>query len=159
MHAGFAAAHAAEQNRLLRALSLEEYARLLPQLTPVRLGLKQVLVEPDVPIRDVYFIRNGVASIIATEQEGGMVEVGTVGHEGFVGPPVLMGADRTPYRVFMQIEGDAWRLPADAFRRLVDARWYGTSCCATRNTSSTSSRSRWRATACTRSRSGARAGC
>ena len=81
---GFAAAHAAEQNRLLAALPLEEYARLLPQLTPVRLGLKQVLVEPDAPIRDVYFPRDGVCSVIAVEQEGGPIEVGTVGREGFV---------------------------------------------------------------------------
>jgi CRP-like cAMP-binding protein len=33
-----------------------------------------------------------------------------------------MGADRIPYRMFVQVEGDAWRLPADAFRRLVDER-------------------------------------
>ena len=48
--------------------------------------------------------------------------MGTIGREGFVGLPVLHGADRMPYRVFVQIEGDAWRLSADAFRRLVDER-------------------------------------
>jgi CRP-like cAMP-binding protein len=119
---GYAAAHAAEQNRLLRMLPLEEYAGLLPQLTPVRLALKEVLVEPDAPIRDVHFVRSGVGSMIADEQEGGAVEVGTVGNEGFVGLPVLMAADRMPYRVIVQVEGDAWRMPADAFRRLVDGR-------------------------------------
>jgi len=119
---GYATAHAAEQNRLLRALPLAEYARLLPQLTPVVLGLKQVLIEPDAPIRDVYFPRSGVGSMIADEQEGGAVEVGTIGPEGFIGLPVLMGADRMPYRVFVQVEGDGWRLSADAFRRLVDER-------------------------------------
>jgi CRP-like cAMP-binding protein len=119
---GYATAHAAEQNRLLRALPLAEYAHLLPQLTPVVLGLKQVLIEPDAPIRDVYFPRSGVGSMIADEQEGGAVEVGTIGPEGFIGLPVLMGADRMPYRVFVQVAGDGWRLPADAFRRLVDER-------------------------------------
>jgi CRP-like cAMP-binding protein len=119
---GYATAHGAEQNRLLRALPLAEYASLLPQLTPVRLGLKQVLIEPDTPIGDVYFIRSGVGSMIADEQEGGAVEVGTIGPEGFIGLPVLMGADRMPYRVFVQVEGDAWRLSVDAFRRLVDER-------------------------------------
>jgi CRP-like cAMP-binding protein len=119
---GFAVAHGAEQNRLLRALPLDEYTRLLPQLTPVRLGLKQVLVEPDERIRDVYFIREGVSSIIAVEQEGDPVEVGTTGPEGFVGLPVLHGADRTPYRIFIQIEGHGWRLSAEAFARLVDER-------------------------------------
>ena len=119
---GSAAAHAAEHNRLLRALPLAEYARLLPRLTPVALGLKQVLIEPDAPIRDVYFPRSGVGSMIADGQAGGAVEVGTIGPEGFIGLPVLMGADRMPYRVFVQVAGDGWRLPADAFRRLVDER-------------------------------------
>jgi CRP-like cAMP-binding protein len=119
---GFAAAHAAEQNRLLAALPLEEYARLLPRLVPVRLMLKQVLVEPDAPIRDVYFPREGVGSMVAVEQEGGPIEVGTVGRDGFVGLPVLLGADAMPYRVFVQIEGHAWRLSADAFRQITDER-------------------------------------
>jgi CRP-like cAMP-binding protein len=119
---GFAAAYGAEQNRLLRALPLEEYTRLLPQLTPVRLALKQVLIEPDVPIRDVYFLREGVGSMIADEQEGGAVEVGTIGRDGLVGIPVLLGAESMPYRVFVQVEGHAWRLSADAFRQVVDER-------------------------------------
>jgi CRP-like cAMP-binding protein len=119
---GFAAAHAAEQNRLLAALPLEEYALLLPRLTPVRLRLKDVLVEPGVPMRDVWFVREGVASVIATEQAGGDIEVGTIGPEGFVGLPVLNGTDRMPYRVFVQVPGEGWRLPAEEFRRLVDER-------------------------------------
>jgi CRP-like cAMP-binding protein len=119
---GLAAAHGAEQNRLLRALPAEEHARLLPQLTPVRLHLKDVLIEADTPIRDVYFPRQGVCSVLATEQEGGAIEVGTIGWEGFIGLPVLNGADAMPYRVIVQVTGDAWRLSADAFRQLVDER-------------------------------------
>ena len=119
---GFAAAHGAEQNRLLRALPLEEYARLVPQLTPVRLGFKQVLIEPDAPIRDVYFPREGVASIIAVEQEGDPIEVGTIGPDGFIGIPVLHSAESMPYRVFVQIAGHGWRLSADVFRQVIDER-------------------------------------
>jgi CRP-like cAMP-binding protein len=121
-HAGAAMAHEAEPNRLLRALPLEEYEPLLVQLTPQRLRLKQTLIEADTPIMDVYFPREGVCSMIATEQEGGDIEVGTIGYDGFIGLPVLHGADRTPYRTIVQVEGDAWRLPSDAFRRLVDER-------------------------------------
>ena len=119
---GGAAAHAAEPNRVLRALPLDEYERLVPELTPTRLRLRQVLVEADQPIRDVYFIRHGVGSMIATEQEGGAVEVGTMGCEGFVGLPVLHGVETMPYRVFVQVEGDAWRMAADAFGRVIEAR-------------------------------------
>jgi CRP-like cAMP-binding protein len=119
---GLIAAHASESNRLLRALPLDEFEALLPQLTSVRLGLKQVLAEPREPIGDVYFIRSGVASMIAEEQEGGSIEVATIGPEGFVGVPVLLGSDTTPYRMFIQIEGDGWRMSADAFRQQVDER-------------------------------------
>lgn len=116
------AGHEAEPNRLLRALPPDEYARLLPQLTPVRLRLEQVLIEANRPIESVYFVREGVGSMIAAEQEGGHVEVGTVGREGLIGIPVLHAADAMPYRVIVQVEGDAWRLSADAFRRIVDER-------------------------------------
>jgi CRP-like cAMP-binding protein len=121
-HSGAAAAHEAEPNRLLRALPLAEYERLLLQLRPQRLPLKLALIEPDEPITDIYFPREGVCSMIATEQEGGDIEVGTIGNEGLIGLPVLYGTDRMPYRVIVQIEGDAWRLSADTFRRLVDDR-------------------------------------
>jgi len=119
---GLAAAHGAERNRLLTALPVEEYALLLPRLTPVRLHLKDVLIEPHAPIRDILFIREGVGSVIATEQEGGSIEVATIGPEGFVGLPVLNAADSMPYLVMVQVPGDAWRLSADAFRRIVDER-------------------------------------
>ena len=119
---GAATAHGSELNRLLHALPLEEYERILLELTPVRLRLKDVLIEPDAPIADVYVVREGVGSMVATEQEGGDIEVGTMGNEGLIGLPVLFGVDRIPYRVIVQVEGDAWRISADAFQRLVDER-------------------------------------
>ena len=119
---GLAAAHAAEPNLLLRSLPPAEYEHLLVRLTPTRLRLKQVLVEPNEPITHVWFVREGVGSMIATEQEGGDIEVGTVGREGLVGLPVVLGTDFTPNRVIVQVEGDAWRIPADDFRRVLDER-------------------------------------
>ena len=119
---GVAAAHAAESNRLLRVLPVGEYERLLPLLRPVRLRLRHVLVEPMRPIDEVWFVREGVCSTLAVEQEGGEVEVGTVGNEGLVGLPVVLGADSMPNRVMVQIEGDAWRIPAAELRRVLDER-------------------------------------
>jgi CRP-like cAMP-binding protein len=119
---GAAAAHAAEENRLLRALPLADYTWLLPQLTPARLRLRQVLIEPDAPISHVWFVREGVASMITTGHEEGDIEVGRVGCEGLVGLPVLFGDDMLPNRVIVQVEGDAWRIGADAFRHALDAR-------------------------------------
>ena len=119
---GAADAHGAEQNRLLRMLPLEDYEWLLPQLTAQRLHIGEVLIEPDAPIRDAFFVREGVASMIADEQEGGTIEVGTIGSEGFVGIPLVLGGDRMPHRVIVQVEGDSWRLSADALRRAAEER-------------------------------------
>ena len=121
-HEGVALAHASEQNRLLRALPLDEYENLLPHLTSERLGYKQVLIEAEMPITDVYLVREGVASMIASEQEGGSVEVGTIGNDGLVGLPVLLGADTMSATIFVQVEGDGWRMGADEFQRVVDER-------------------------------------
>lgn len=115
-------ARADEPNRLLCTLARDDYEWLLPQLTPTRLRLRDVLIEPEQPIAHVYFVREGVGSMLAVEQEGGEVEVGTIGREGLVGLPVLLGAEASSYRVIVQVEGDAWRMGADAFRRALDER-------------------------------------
>ena len=156
---GVAEARGAEQNRLLAALPLDEYARQQPRLTPVRLHVRDVLVEADVPIRDVWFVREGVCSVLTTAMERHDLEVGTVGCEGSVGLPVLNGAVQTPHRVTIQIAGDAWRLPAGgAARSSTSARRCRSSCCAPRSTSPTTCRSWQRAASSTRSRSAPRAG-
>ena len=119
---GAGAAHRAELNLLLHAVPLDDFAWMLPKLTPVQLRLHDVLVEPGVPISHAWFVRSGLGSIIATEQEGGEVEVGTVGFEGFVGLPLLFGDDTLPNRVIVQVEGEGWRISADDFRRALDER-------------------------------------
>jgi CRP-like cAMP-binding protein len=117
-----AVAQVTERNRLLRALSLDDYAALLPKLAPVRLHSKQVLVEPGVALAHAWFMRRGVASTVAVDEQGDSVEVVSVGLEGFVGLPLLLDDDTLPNRVIVAVEGDAWRIPADEFRRVLDER-------------------------------------
>jgi CRP-like cAMP-binding protein len=154
------AAQATELNRLLRALPADEYASLRPRLTPARLRSRDTLIAPDAPIREVYFPRTGVVSIVAARQDGGVVEVITVGPEGVVGLPVVLGANRR--RTGASSRSKATRGASTPTR---SASWPTRAppsagrCCATRSTSSTACRSRSPATACTRSRRGPRAGC
>lgn len=60
--------------------------------------------------------------MLAADPEGGEVEVGTVGNEGFVGLPLLFGSMESPHRCMAQVEGAAWRLPAEAFTSFIEER-------------------------------------
>lgn len=105
-------------NVLLATLSEEDRALLLPELERVSLEVGEVLYEPDAPITHVYFVHSGVASVVSAMAEG-TVEVGTTGREGFVGVPILLHADSSPTRTFIQVAGAADRMTASRLRELV----------------------------------------
>jgi len=110
------------QNQLLSALPTEEYQRLLPNLESVSLPLKQIkqiIYVPNEPIEYVYFPNNGIVSLVNVTEDGGTVEAATVGNEGMVGIPVLLGADKMIIQAIVQIVGDALRMKADVFKREV----------------------------------------
>jgi CRP-like cAMP-binding protein len=105
-------AHAVEQNALLRALPADEYARLLPHMEPVELGHAQVLWRAEAPIHSVYFPRTAVGSLLTPLEGEKPVEAATVGREGFIGTPVVLGARTTAVEAIAQIPGTAARLDA-----------------------------------------------
>ncbi len=107
------------KNRLLAALPTEEYERLEPYLQRVSLEFHQSLYQPNEPIEHVYFPTDGVVSLLNLMENGDAVEVGTVGNEGMVGLPVLLGANTIPGQAFSQIPGAALRMRANVFQREV----------------------------------------
>ncbi len=107
------------KNQLLSALPPEEYERFLPQLEPVDLTFKQIIYTPNQPIEYVYFPNRGIVSLVNLTENGGTVEAATVGNEGMVGIPILLGTDRMIGQAMVQVAGDALRMRADAFRHQV----------------------------------------
>ncbi len=107
------------KNRLLATLPTEEYERLEPYLQRVSLEFHQSLYQPNEPIEHVYFPTDGVVSLLNLMENGDAVEVGTVGNEGMVGLPVLLGANTIPGQAFSQIPGAALRMRANVFQREV----------------------------------------
>lgn len=107
------------KNRLLSALPDSEYERLLPHLEQVSLTLKQIIYMPNEPIEYVYFPNSGIISLVNLTEDGGTVEAATVGNEGMVGIPLLLGADRMMGQAITQIVGDALRMKADVFKQEV----------------------------------------
>jgi hypothetical protein len=97
-------------NRLLASLPAADYRRLAAQLEPLAFRRGQPLHGIHQPIANVYFPRNGVASVVTRMSEGGALEVATIGNEGIVGLAVHLGDGRSPMETFVQIPGDAARL-------------------------------------------------
>ncbi|KQP92389.1 CarD family transcriptional regulator [Methylobacterium sp. Leaf113] len=95
----------AVRNRLLKRLAPSDFALLQPHLRSLPTELRQGLIQPHQPIRDLFFPEAGYASI--TTSGNSKVEVGIIGPEGVVGAaPVLLGSDRTPYDHFVQNAGE-----------------------------------------------------
>ncbi|MEH2184505.1 Crp/Fnr family transcriptional regulator [Nostoc sp.] len=103
-------------NRLLAALPTSDYQRLVPHLKLVSLSTRQVIYEPGEPIAHVYFPQHGAVSLVASMDDGSMMEVGIVSNEGMLGIPIILGGDTTTTKAFVQVSGAAMQLDADVLK-------------------------------------------
>jgi CRP-like cAMP-binding protein len=97
-------------NRLLAALSDDDYALLQPHLVQVDLVREQVLIEPGEEIQHCWFIEAGIASVIAGSVRGDQVEIGIIGWEGMVDVAVIHDLNRSMLRCMVQAAGSAYRI-------------------------------------------------
>lgn len=98
------------RNRLLRALSPDDFALLQPHLELMTTQLREEMVEANTPIQEMYFPEIGFTSV-ATAIMGRQIEVGLIGREGLVGAtPVLLASDCTPQQSFIQMAGEVLRI-------------------------------------------------
>jgi CRP-like cAMP-binding protein len=97
--------HTTVRNRLLKAMSPDDFTLLQPHLQPMATELRQTLIAPHEPVRQLFFPEVGYTSIVTGGS--GKVEIGIIGREGLVGAsPILLGSDRTPYHHFVQGPGE-----------------------------------------------------
>jgi hypothetical protein len=85
------------RSRLLASLPRVEYERLRPHLEEVELEYRQVLYRENRSIEFIYFFETGVGSLVNTMRNGAASEVGTIGNEGVVGVPVVLGDRRSAF--------------------------------------------------------------
>lgn len=107
-------------NRLLDNLPGGVLETLRPQLDRIPLALGSAMIAPHEPIRRVFFPINCLGSLVTVLEDGTTIEAGTVGREGMVGLPVVLDAQSTPMQTLTQIAGDAWTMPASAFKAAFD---------------------------------------
>ncbi len=100
------------KNCVLASLSAAEKKRLAPHLSPVVLKVNRTLHDPGQTVDTVYFLEEGICSVVVTMKNGNTVEVGITGRDGFVGLPAVLGTGHSPNRAFMQIPGHGFSVKA-----------------------------------------------
>jgi len=110
------ARHSPRQNHLLNALPANDYERIAEYLELVPLQLGEVLYEPDVPLRYVYFPTTAIVSLLYVMEDGASAEIAIVGNEGILGIALFMGGETTPSRAVVQSAGYGYRLKAQLLK-------------------------------------------
>ena len=105
------ATHVPTENHLLRTLTADSMARLLPHLERIELPLGTVLYESGEALHHVYFPVDCIISLLYVLLDGSSAEIAVVGNDGLVGIPLFMGGETTSNRALVQSAGHAYRLP------------------------------------------------
>lgn len=100
------------KNRLLAALPKADFTRFFSKLEPIDLTLRQVLQVTAEPFEYVYFMEQGISSVLTIMADGSASEVGMIGNEGMVGISALLGDRPSAQQIIAQFPGKALRMPA-----------------------------------------------
>jgi CRP-like cAMP-binding protein len=106
------AQHMPRQNRLLAALPVEDYERLLPDLEPVPLPLGWTIHGANDREQYLYFLTAGIVSRVYVMENGASAEFAVTGSEGVIGVASFLGGESTPSQAVVLSAGYAYRLGA-----------------------------------------------
>lgn len=116
-----AVAAPAHDNLILRALSASEFDGLAPHLERVTLTSGQVIGQPGHALQHVYFPLSCSVSWVSHTADGESAELALVGRDGLVGAQQVLGGLAMQHTVQVQCGGQALRIGADVFQRLLGA--------------------------------------
>lgn len=102
-------------NRLLAALPGDSRERLSPFLESVGLRRGSVIQTPGAQIEYVYFLDEGLVSLIKTMADGRGIEVAAISSEGMVGWSAI-GTGKALVEAVVQLPGSARRLGVERVR-------------------------------------------
>lgn len=103
------------ENRFLAALPQDEYERFVPHLEEVDLTFGTTIYDRGQTIDYVYFPTGSIFSLLAVGPDDLTLEMGIVGREGMVGVPVFADDRISTFRVVVQGDGTAMRMPTADF--------------------------------------------
>jgi CRP-like cAMP-binding protein len=103
-------------NRLLAALSPDDFALLKDDLKPETWDVRNVVEKRNARIERVCFPDRGIISVVAVADKT-EVEVGLIGCEGVSGLAIIHGDDQSPHSTYVQLAGSGHSISTDAFQR------------------------------------------
>jgi CRP-like cAMP-binding protein len=110
------------RNPLLRALLQDAGAPAAHSVEFFpRVPAGTVLLGPRAPMTAVYFPVRAVIALAIIMEDGRAIEIATVGNEGIVGLPLLLGVTQQAECAVVQIAGEVARLPAPLLTQALDA--------------------------------------
>ena len=109
------------RNRLLLALPSRNLKRLMPELENISCHRAQVLMNVDSALDYIFFPDSGVVSVVAVYADGSIIEMATVGREGFTDVQAVFGARRSSIQLLVQIPGTAAKMSRATFMRAMQS--------------------------------------
>lgn len=103
-------------NRFLGLLRADDLAALEPYLEFHPLKAGATLLRPDVAISHMYFVIDGMVSLVQLMECGKFTETAIVGREGVVGALAILGPSAFSPEAVVQISGSSFRIGAEALR-------------------------------------------
>jgi CRP-like cAMP-binding protein len=105
-----------KRNHVLSCLSTADSDLIKVHIELIEMPRLFPIENPSKAITHIYFPVDGIVSVVANGPRDQLIEVGIIGRDGVSGHPVIMGNDRSPNSVFMQIGGRGFRIEAEHLR-------------------------------------------
>lgn len=109
-----------KQNRILAALPVEEYTRLLPYMELIFMPLGHLIHESGAPITHLYFPVTSVVTPVYSVENGASVRLAVIGNEGLTGISYLLGGGDNTVGVVVQSAGNGYRVKANVLQKEFD---------------------------------------
>ena len=107
-------------NLLLNALDPTSLARLKASMELVQLSFRDVLIEAGSVSEWMYFVEDGLISLVSEYEPGRLIEVGMIGRDGVFDPGYILRDNTAAFRGTVQAGGSAHRLPKVVFQEFMD---------------------------------------
>jgi CRP-like cAMP-binding protein len=107
------------QNRILARVPDVEREQILPNLEPVELPRDFQVASLGKEIEYIYFLEEGIGSVVAVSPEGQKAEAGMFGKEAFSPTPPAIGSVASLHEIVIQSAGFGHRIDVADFWRLI----------------------------------------